>query len=266
MFQELYESILDYQGNKLYVDVLQPSIPRLTECMTSLAKFREFDDYGGNYQVSKEDLWQLYAANRVNDVLLLSFQKFNKESAESGINIATVSIEEYVSFFSAIGFEPTEKRSYSPFHHEMVEVQSSDKVDESKITNLIWPGLMFGSMLFSRGGVEIQASPSRIDPEAAVENMLYWAFRRKYRKVHDLSHGWGFNSQWRTAFRRDYEYDGKYYFNVPSSIKTTQVEKPTEEQLELLVYRCFVRYKVSDAGGDFFPFRSHATLPIQSTI
>ena len=116
----------------------------------------------------------------------------------------------------------------------------------------------------------------------AEQSTLYWAHRRLQRPTDDLSVGWGHNSQWRTAFRRDYADDEHYYFNVDGDMDiggpvprwNTAASRarwdgrdpghdpahplPLEARRELLVHRCFVRSTPPDV--DHFPYKDTLTV------
>ncbi|MBZ0185386.1 MAG: hypothetical protein K8F91_03965 [Candidatus Obscuribacterales bacterium] len=154
-----------------------------------------------------------------------------------------------------------------------MEVEQADNSDKIKISEVFWPAVKLDSLLFSRSGVKISAPAALIREDIATTSVLYWAFRRSYRRVNDLSHGWGHNSQWSTCFRRDYEDSNHYYFNVDASyplmtgnpqtsqkidwyLKSYNPYQLTEDQFrELLVYRCLVQSHIEDSkDGDFFPY------------
>ncbi|WP_437297214.1 hypothetical protein [Sorangium sp. So ce426] len=82
----------------------------------------------------------------------------------------------------------------------------------------------------------------------AESSTMYWAYRRKNRPQQDLSQGWGSNSQWRTAFRRDYRVGQTSYYNVDGKRDLSALESTVEddegltreERVELLTNRCFI--------------------------
>jgi hypothetical protein len=124
------------------------------------------------------------------------------------------------------------------------------------VEHVYWPGLMFGDMLFSRAGVRVRGRAGVFVKEIAENSTLYFTNRRYRRLTEDPSHGWGSSSRWATRFRRDYQTDTHFHFNVdgehlltgdqPTSrlvlCNQTALERLTlEEQIELLTHRCFVR-------------------------
>jgi hypothetical protein len=96
--------------------------------------------------------------------------------------------------------------------------------------------------------------------EVAEQSTLYFTHRRLYRKTMDLSVGWGSNSQWRTSFRRDYEHDGCFLYNVDGEIDLTSdsqfnkdhIELPVLERIELCKNRCFIISMREDS--DLWPY------------
>jgi hypothetical protein len=193
-----------------------------------------------------EDRWRLYALLRVNEMLLLRFQEGRADGTDyQGLKI---SLDEYLAFMTGLGLRQATEASFSPFFHEIVEVeQSSD--DDAPITLIgeFWPALMLGDMMFSRAGVLVVGGRKHIRKEIAESSTIYWAYRRKNRPYNDLSHGWGGNSQWRTDFRRDYCLGGTFFFNVDGkhdlaqpATKEDRDGLTRDERIELLVHRCFI--------------------------
>jgi hypothetical protein len=190
--------------------------------------------------------------------------------------------DDYVRFFEALGFERHPESTFSPFYHEIVHVEET-AADSSavEIVRQYWPGLRYGEMMFARAGVGVRCSAKVIAKAIAEQSTLYWAHRRLRRPTQDLSIGWGHNSQWRTAFRRDYADEGHYYFNVDGAMDLggpaprwhSAVSRarwdgrdpgdnpdqplPLEARRELLVHRCFVRSALPH--GDCFPYKDLLT-------
>jgi hypothetical protein len=123
-----------------------------------------------------------------------------------------------------------------------------------------WPALMLGDMMFSRAGVAVTGGRAHIRKEIAETSTMYWAFRRRNRRIYDLSVGWGSNSQWRTSFRRDYRIARSLYFNVDDapndlaqpSPPASPDDPPLPARLELLLHRCFIT--LPDPEEYCFPF------------
>jgi hypothetical protein len=190
----------------------------------------------------------------------------------------------YLRFFEALGVERCSESAFSPFYHEVVQVEdASDEIDGVQILREIWPGLRFGEMILGRAGVSVRCSPTLMSKSIAERSTLYWAHKRIRRSVNDLSVGWGHNSQWRTAFRRDYEDERHYYFNVDGSIDLAGTQPqwvagrpkpawlsegqfngdeqpPIDARRELLVNRCFVRTPEPPPESEPWPWDDTLTV------
>lgn len=144
----------------------------------------------------------------------------------------------------------SESHSFRDLFYEVnVQVHPADSDDEP-IGGLetLWPGLMFGDMVFSRSGVKVLGGGRHVVKEVAESSTLYFAYHRRNRRTEDLSLGWGSNSQWRTSIRRDYECDGKRIYNLDGYRLLGVSPPPAEsdddltlaERIELCRHRCFV--------------------------
>jgi hypothetical protein len=256
-YRELVESMWDYEGSTVYADLLAPwsEANRAEEQW-----FRSFAERTGDPipSVEIEDLWRLYALSRVNETLLLRFQHGRADGTD--YQGPEISLKEYLAFMIGLGFRRASEASFSPFFHEIVEVDTSSG-DDVPITLVgeFWPALMLGDMMFSRAGVQVGGGRKHIRKEIAETSTLYWAYRRKNRPYNDLSQGWGSNSQWRTDFRRDYRIEGKFFFNAN---KKHDLREPAREEdrdgltrgerIELLVHRCLIT--VDKPHHDLWPF------------
>jgi hypothetical protein len=221
---------------------------------------------GNHPNINKQmllDIWELYALSRVNDLLILPYQSDCDDAA--GWKGPNVGKEEYVAFMTSLGMYPIKQDSFHSIYHEIVEVeQSPDNNEPISITKVLWPGFMLGSLVFSRAGVNVRGGAKYVNKEIAEKSTLYWAFRRSYRPVSDLSHGWGSNSQWRTAFRRDYVFKNQVFYNVdgkldarfPNSVSNSKnparEELTPSERVELLSNRCFIM--TQKPHYDLWPF------------
>ena len=253
-FRQLYCQICEYNGRSLFTDVLESAIPFFRECLQQMQHLR-----GHSSCPSDEEFWDLYALSRVNDLLLISFQPVRAEPPQ----IAPVTLGEYCKFFLGLGFEISGPDRFTPFFHEIVEVEQVQS-GSPVITALFWPVVRFGDLLFSRAGVKIRSGPESIDKYRAENSTLYFSFTRLNRPTSDLSHGWGSNSQWATRFRRDYVTAKTFYYNIdgvddvrdPATYYTPETLS-TEQRIELLRHRCWVlREPESD---DEFPFMDRYT-------
>ena len=126
-----------------------------------------------------------------------------------------ISRRDYEAFAEALGFVVARPTWFSPFYHEVVEVDSAiDPTQPARVLEFKWPCVMLGNMLFSRAGVRVSAGRHTMLPGVADLSTLSWAYCRKNRRVEDLSLGWGHASQWRTTFRRDYRVGEALHYNV----------------------------------------------------
>jgi hypothetical protein len=206
-----------------------------------------------------EELWRLYALSRVNDTLLLRFQQGRADSRDwPGPEI---SLEDYQRFAESFGLIATEAAAFSPFYHEVVEVEEARDEDQPvMLVATLWPCLLLGDMVFSRAGVRVTGGKQFISKDVAESSTLYWAFRRKNRPYHDLSQGWGSNSQWRTPLRRDYcigqefhyNVDGKHDLAAPEPTCENQDGLTRDERIELVTNRCFI--KTTKPHNDLWPY------------
>ena len=296
---ELYFALCDYTGDSLYDDILVPCIPGARETVRHLVNYAHMSSPGAPYRVSDEDLWEWYALSRVNDYLLMGFQTGDDfYSAEPSQRRGwldymksvgyehlvdwqgrTVSPVQYTQFFEALGFQPYTHRPWSPFYYEIVEAVESQTLSEALVVDHVyWPGLMFGSLIFSRAGARVKFRSGVMDKDVAENSPLCFTYWRLHRETRDLSHGWGHNSQWRTRFRRDYVSERCYHYNVdgrhtlgdssekPPTAAEAQASRAennlddltTEERIELLVNRCFVR--CGKDARDAWPYDDRYTV------
>jgi hypothetical protein len=245
-FRTLHHQVLSHKGWGLFGLVLMPWIETNPNEIGFLQSFatRSGDPIP---QADPEELCRLYALSRVNELLLLRFQRGRADGTDwPGPQI---SLDEYLMFAERLGIRVEEGRQFSPFYHEIVEVEEASNADQPiTLADSIWPCLMLGDMLFSRAGVRVTGGASFIRKDIAESSTLYWAYRRKNRPFCDLSQGWGSNSQWRTSFRRDYRIGPVFYFNVDGKHDLAK-QVPTAndrdgltgtERIELLTNRCFV--------------------------
>ncbi|MFH0131208.1 hypothetical protein ACGLHS_13430 [Variovorax sp. VaC1] len=216
--------------------------------------------------IAIEDSWRLYALSRVNQVLLLAFQRDEGE----GWAGPALSLPDYLAFMTGLGCRVADEADYSPFFHEIVEVSEernrSSRRKAVELARVDWPALMLGTMLFSRAGVAVSCAFGALHSEIATSSTLFWACRRKHRRTSDLSDGWGSNSQWRTTFRRDYvvgdellfNADGKHDLAAPG-LPASDDDLTVAERIELLTHRCFIRCEKPD--DDLYPYGDRVRLP-----
>lgn len=256
--RQLYHSLLEYSGTETYSEIL---LPWLNANPDEAIWIRDFGTRQGKpFPVAgADDLFRLYALSRVCETLLLGFQKSNADVGDwSG---PALSAAEFASFVEALGLTIFHPTRYTPFHHEIVELEVSKKsLDAPVVLSIHWPCVMLGAMMFVRAGATVRANEHQLAPGVADTSTIYWAHRRRNRPCNDLSMGWGSNSQWRTCFRRDYQVGEKYYFNVDGQndlmgLRHGDVDDQglsKDERIELLVNRSFiVAQKVHD---DLWPY------------
>lgn len=255
-FRMLYKAIYEYDGTAIYPDLLLPWLARHGRARDWLLAFAARPG-APVPPASKEDLWDLYALNRVNDMLLAGFQPPLVSESPS----FPITQDEYVAFMTALGLSVVEELSFKPFHHEVVHITAEeDPKAPVQIVETLWPCLMLGSMLFSRAGVGVRAGSQHLRAELAASSALYWTFQRRNRTASDLSHGWGHNSQWRTEFRRDYRFGRDLHLNVDARCHISEPGPPgsppslltSEQRVELLIHRCYVT--LSEQDEDEFPY------------
>lgn len=242
-FRDLYQEINSYCGNALFHEVLCRWIDK---GQTATAAFRHFASptpYDPTDEAAQFSMWNLYALSRVNDLLLASFQQ-----AVDG-TIPTVTLCEYETFFTRLGFQVGVSDNFAAIHDEIVEVRQVDEPGQPlEIVGHRWPSVMWGDMVFSRSGAEVIGGLNHVIKGVAETSTLYFTFRRQNRGTDDLSMGWGHNSQWRTNFRRDYLLPGKRIYNLDGrELLTNRFDADEDrdglthaERVELCKHRCFI--------------------------
>ncbi len=213
-------------------------------------------------------LWSLFALSVCNDHLLWL------------LNRGELTVAEYSSFFTDIGMQvsPIAQPYYHPFYHEIYYVDEIVKIGRHEqiiIKDQLYPTIMFGELQFSRGGVSIYNHPC-VDKSLAVTSDMYFTNHRDNRLCHDLSHGWGHNSRWRTDFVRNYETEKEWKFNVDGEVDLSSAESYEQHYQQyndeipvllsaakaLLVNRCFI-HKSSipqEIQSDLFPYDWHIDI------
>lgn len=257
----LHDALLNYAGDGVYADLL---LPWLRDNPQVLGWLRSFAQRQGNPvpPASKEELWVLHAFSRIGQLLVLPLQQ-GRGNGEGWAG-PPLSLAEYEAFVEALGMTVLRPAQFSPFYHEIVELQPAGSAHaRAAILAWRWPCVMLGNMLFSRGGVDVCAGKTIFKPGIADASTLYWADRRKGRPVNDLSDGWGANSQWRTSFRRDYvvgdtrlyNVDGKYDLATKGADTANDGRFPVltlAERIELLTQRCLV--SSTKAHDELWPY------------
>jgi hypothetical protein len=255
IFRDMYFAVRS--SAQVYKEVLKPFINSVSYQLDTLTEFSKpeaierKEGKGDTVDLAVSyALEELYALSRISDLLLLPFQP---GSRKDWFTEKQLSLGERELFLRQIGLRRIETRSFHPFYHEVVGVEQSLNPNEPiSITEEVWAGYMFGNLMFCRAGVNVRGGADHIVKSIAEASTIYFTFVRNNRPASDLSHGWGHNSQWSTSFRRDYEHEGRYYYNVDGDCDLTasdltgapceqedQLEQP--ERVELLTHRCFIR-------------------------
>lgn len=253
-YRQLYDDILEYDGDALWDDLLRPWLAANEGERRWLASIR--GRRGDPVPpMAPEELWRLYALSRIVEMLQLSFAPRRTEGAR---DVATVTADEQARFMGALEMEASDRAAFHPFWHEVVTVGQVDDDDAPpEIVEVYWPGWRLGPLLISRAGCRVRAGRRHLVKEIAEGSTLYWAFARNHRPTDDPSRGWGSNSQWRTTFRRDYAIDGALYYNVDGREHPGAADPELDEadRLELLRHRCFVTSTKRDDARWPYGFR-----------
>ncbi|WP_316761290.1 hypothetical protein [Streptomyces herbicida] len=271
--RQLFHELLDHEGPDACATVVEPWLTRAGDgyrgLLATAPGVLTAPACDGPDERRRDLVWELYALSRVSDVLLLSFQP----PGYDGWAGPGVTMDQYLGLFARLGAVPFEETAvFDPFRHEIVEVEQADDPDQPvRITEVVWPGLWLGPVLFGRAGVRVRAGVHHAERGVADRSPLYWTFRRRHRPTVDLSQGWGHNSQWRTDFRVDLRTGAGDRVNTEGSAHVDAVEDGTSEALLTpaerrdLLRRCLVRTPVNAAAlatdprwaEDLFPFDWH---------
>ena len=255
--RQLFYSVEEYQGVDVFLAVVEPWLDEhagaVQEALAPLATF------GGWTRIEYEfgDLLQTaYALSRVSDALIYKLQPLLPPGSEipwahdihEPERWPHVTRDQYLAVFARLGMTPIGDVAFEPFFHEVVHVEQLEHPEAPvEITGAVWPGLMFGEMLFSRTGVTVRAGVRHLVADIADRSPLHNVFMRRYRETSDGSLGWGHNSQWKTDFRRDYLTDAAFHFEVDEEPDSDQdiFGKPRmltpAERSSLVRHRCLTR-------------------------
>lgn len=255
-FVELFNALCRHRERDAYADVLLHWLNSNTEQIVWLDDLckRTMTEWGN---ASTEDICRLYALSRVTSILLLRFQTGRADGTD--YLGPSVSIDDFQSFHEQLGFTIVDHDDYHPFFHEILTVHPARNEDAPiELADYAWPCLMLGDMSYCRAGVIVEGGSKQINKSIAESSTLYWTYRRKDRPYRDLSQGWGHNSQWRTAFRRDFQRSKKFHFNVDgkqslNDPSTSVDDLPRAAMIELVRNRGMIYTDVGD-DGDLFPY------------
>ncbi|ELP31414.1 hypothetical protein [Rhodopirellula baltica] len=253
-FAELHRTLLEYDGNDAYGHVLNKWFSYNADQCDWIADFqrRTNDDWN---TATDDDLAQLYAIFRVTSVLLLRFQT---RIVDSGYDGPAISHSDFCRFHERLGFQVRSETQYHPFFHEILSVrQSANDDDPISVAKCAWPCLMLGDLMFCRSGCSVVAGCNSARKSVVERSTLYWTYRRNDRPCNDLSHGWGHNSQWRTAHRRDYLAHQRFHYNVDGNVSLNDANAETDELprqtcIDLVRDRCLLNASIDD--DDLWPY------------
>jgi hypothetical protein len=262
LWYSLHDALEGDQLGKTAVRLLEHWLEPSRATLAEYSRFKRRNTWSNQYTASGEALHNLYALSRCNDFLLYQLWTNGDNAWFNG--------RSYLWFFTEIGFSSFQCETFSPFHHEIVEVEPEENGLPVQVVDVMWPGLMFGDMMFSRAGVTVLAHPGVIDKHTAEKSLLHHAYMRPNRPCTDLSMGWGSNSQWGTRFERSYEDETHFYFGCPSDASRPEMldlfdghntsqqwsgpavlnQLGFERCRELVMHRCFVRGAIEQREDD----------------
>ena len=254
-FVQLFDAVTSYLGRGVYSQVLSPQGSFVVQVKTWLDDFRNRTKTDSPI-ATPEDLSCLYALSRLTSLLLLRFQNGRADGTDYlGPEIA---MEDFLNFHLHLGFKVHESTGFHPIVYEIGEVRPmEDNLAPIVLLDINWPCLILDNMIYCRGNVSIQSGSSLTTKKTAESSKMYWAYRRKDRAFADQSHGWGHNSQWRTAFRRDYINGNDICYNVDGDLSLNDQDCdcdgiPRETLIELVRNRCLINTQIDDS--DLYPY------------
>ncbi|MEV0729342.1 hypothetical protein [Polymorphospora sp. NPDC050346] len=279
-FRELYDELMYRPDDADVGQLLRAHPERSAAQLAALAPLRHRQK---RHRPAGDELWnqlwELYALSRISDYLLELGCPDGEPTEGSGTTgvrrLDPTNLAVHETFLSGIGFDRFEHgHEFSPFHHEIFAVETDESAVTATLQEVLWPGFRFGDLQFCRAGVRVRAPSWLIDPDVATRSTLHFTFRRGSRTTHDLSHGWGSNSQWRTEFTRFYEdgdglhlnWDGRTDIGVdapviPEGSFDADENHPIDRRREMLLHRCLVRAPLPpDEQHDWYPFEDRLTL------
>lgn len=249
--------LLDYAARQEWMDDLARRLESL------VARFDDTMAYEPEDDVLTETLWQLYAASRVRDALLLAHQPVPADESVCELDQALgreqpvfrpVPVGQVTEFFAAVGCRPVTEPGFDPILHEILTCHAADDPRAPiEVTRQEWPALMIGELVFTRAGVHVRAGSAHAVPGVAGRSTLHWEYWRRHRPTSDGSFWWGHNSQWRTEPRRDYITSRGHVYDFDalfSSFRRRMREHPadgttrhplTADQASFIKNRCQLR-------------------------
>ena len=144
-------------------------------------------------------------------------------------NYPNLFLDEYIAFAQSIGLSCDQPKEFHPFFYEIVDIKAGEV--PFLLHSVHYPALFLGNLLINRGGATITLPIEQYPINEIKTAPIYWAYTRNKRDAHDLSHGWGHNSQWFTGFRFDFKTDKGLFYNFRA--KDT-LNNPNQEVLATL--------------------------------
>ncbi|WP_405668730.1 hypothetical protein [Streptomyces sp. NBC_00055] len=255
--RQLFHTVEEYRGVDVFLAAIDPWLDEHADAVREvLAPLATFGGWTRTKYEFGDPLETAYALSRVSDALIYKFQPLLLPGSEipwahdihEPERWPYVTLDQYVAVFARLGMAPIGDVAFEPFFHEVVHVAQSESPGAPvEITGTVWPGLMFGEMLFSRTGVTVRAGARHLVAGIADLSPLHDVFVRHYRGTSDGSLGWGSNSQWKTDFRRDYVTDAAFHFDVDEEPDSDQdlLGEPRKltpaERSDLVRHRCLTR-------------------------
>lgn len=257
--RDLYDKILTFEGEGLYEKVLKIWVTEnnyrnyLSSTFDKLQPDKEID-------LSKEEIWELYALTRVLDTLTLRFQTNNKADGSDWLG-PELTLSEYIAFIDLIGLEAKTPKTFHTFDCEIIEALEGE--NDFHIIECCFPTIKSKNLILKRAGVKILLNPQNYNLTLINKATIYWTYRRKNRYYQDLSLGWGSNSQWRTELRLDIETKDSFIYNQKGEFdlnnvtpellnELSQQNLELKEAIELTKFRHFISSTKED--GDLFPY------------
>ncbi|WP_371656564.1 MULTISPECIES: hypothetical protein [unclassified Streptomyces] len=255
--RRLFHALETYQGADVFLAVVEPWLDEHTDAVReALAPLAAFGGWKRTEYEPGDPLETAYALSRVSDALIYKFQPLLPPGSDTfwAHDIhepecwPQITRDQYLAAFARLGMAPIADVAFEPFFHEVVHVEQDDDPQAPvEITGTVWPGLMFGEMLFSRTGVTVRSGTRHLVAGIADQSPLHEVFMRRHRETLDGSLACGTNSQWNMDFRRDYLTDAAFHFAVDEDPDSDRdiLGRPRRltpaERSDLVRHRCLTR-------------------------
>lgn len=224
-FKILYNLILQYDGHDVFDQLIFPWIKE-HEVKNYFKMLEEKIIINPIPKLPQEDLFELYAFNRILDLLTLNLQSDNNADGSDWKGHHCTE-NQYINFIQSSGLEVYTPKIFQPVYCEILEAESGKSNFE--ITQCGFPCVKLKNIILKRAGVKIMLDENKYQIDSINNSTVYWAHWRKNRKFQDQSLGWGSNSQWRTSARLDIETDDSFIYNIYGNVN---LNDPTDENKE----------------------------------